>query len=72
MYIVKKDEVIDVISEFKRKSKKPIVVVSTGAEFTEGLSESLEEQGVPVYDFPLNAVNSLDSLEWYEERKKKL
>lgn len=65
-------DVVDVISEFRRKSKKPIVVVSTGAEFTEGLSESLEEHGVPVYDFPLNAINSLDKLEWYEKRKKML
>jgi len=65
-------DVVDVISEFRRKSKKPIVVVSTGAEFTERLSENLEEHGVPVFDFPLNAINAIDKLEWYEKRKKKL
>jgi acetate---CoA ligase (ADP-forming) len=65
-------EIVSVISEAHESSKKPIVVVSTGARFTEKLSEKLEELGIPVFDFPKDAVTAIDKLIWWEEKRKTL
>jgi acetate---CoA ligase (ADP-forming) len=63
-------DIVEIISEFHRETLKPIIVVSTGAEFTENLSESLEENNIPTFDFPEDAINSIDKLVWYDGRKK--
>ena len=65
-------DIVEVISEFHREYKKPIIVVSTGAEFTENLSETLQEHNIPTFDFPENAITSIDKLMWYENKKIKL
>ena len=55
-------DLVDVISEFNTMKKKPIIVVSTGSSFTNVLSTTLEENGVPVYTFPNNAVKAIRKL----------
>ena len=65
-------DIVEVISETKRQTKKPIIVVSTGAEFTETLSRALQETGVPVFGFPEDAIKAIDKLIWYQEKKRKL
>lgn len=65
-------DIVDVISEMHRETKKPIVIVSTGGEFTENLSDSLEENGLPTFSFPSNALKAIDKLVWYEGKKKVL
>ncbi|MBI2663364.1 CoA-binding protein [Candidatus Woesearchaeota archaeon] len=55
-------DVVDVITEFKTMHKKPIVVVSTGGEFTQILKESLQNNGVPCFTYPENAVRSIKAL----------
>lgn len=64
--------VVEILSEAYRKSKKPIVVVSTGGEFTENLSSTLHSSGVPVYSFPEDAVKALDKVRWYLKKQKTL
>lgn len=63
-------DLIEVISEAKRNSKKPIVVVSTGGEFTEMLSDKLSEMGLPVFGFPNDAVSAMDKVVGWELRRK--
>ncbi|MCH7568587.1 MAG: CoA-binding protein [Nanoarchaeota archaeon] len=65
-------DIVEVISGFHQETKKPIVVVSTGGEFTENLSESLEDKGVPVFSFPKDAIHAIDKLIWYGKKRKRL
>jgi len=63
-------EIVEVISEAHQNTKKPIVVVSTGGEFTELLSKSLMERGIPVFNFPTETIAALDKVVAYELRHK--
>ena len=63
-------EIVEVISEAHRKYSKPIIVVSTGGEFTELLSRSLMERGLPVFNFPTEAIIALDKLVAYQLKHK--
>ncbi len=65
-------DIVEVIGELHKETKKPIIVVSTGGEFTENLSESLQEQGLPTFGFPENAIKAMDKLAWYYQKKKTL
>ncbi len=62
-------DVIDVITEINDLKKKPIIVVSTGGEFTEVLKKNLEMNGVPTFTFPEDAVKSIKQLVNYYESK---
>lgn len=64
-------EIVEVISEAHNNSKKPIIVVSTGGEFTDLLSRSLRERGLPVFSFPDEAIVALDKLIAYQLRSPK-
>lgn len=64
-------DIVEVISEMHRQTKKPIVVVSTGGEFTENLSDALEESGLPTFSFPERALAAMNKLVWYETKKKR-
>lgn len=65
-------DIVDYISGFNDLCKKPIVVVSTGGEFTEVLSSRLEENGVVVYTYPEQGINSISKLFWWSNIRKKL
>jgi acetate---CoA ligase (ADP-forming) len=65
-------DIIEVISEASSGTPKPIVVVSTGGEFTEKLSNSLEKKGLPVFSFPKDAITAMDKLVWWENKRKSL
>ena len=47
--------------EFAQKSKKPIVAIVTGSEFSERFARKLENNGIPCYDFPVRAVRALEA-----------
>jgi acetate---CoA ligase (ADP-forming) len=64
--------IVKIISSAHESSKKPIVVVSTGADFTEKLSDSVEEKGLPTFDFPEDAITAIDKLIWWENKRKSL
>ena len=52
-------DVVDVIIEARDMKKKPLVIVSAGGEFTDVLSRSVEDNNVPAYTFPENAVRAI-------------
>ena len=62
-------DVVDIITELNDLKKKPIVVVSTGGEFTDLLKKSLESNNIPCYMFPEEAVNSIKALTDYYLKK---
>ena len=53
-------EIVEVITDAHRNSNKPIIVVSTGGEFTELLSKSLMERGIAVFNFPTKPISPLN------------
>jgi len=62
-------DIVDIITELNDLKKKPIIVVSTGGEFTELLKKSLENNNIPCYTFPEEAVNSIKALVDYYLKK---
>ncbi len=58
-------DVVDIITELNDLKKKPIIVVSTGGEFTDILKKSLENNNLPCYMFPEEAVNAIKALTDY-------
>ncbi len=62
-------DIVDVITEFKDLKKKPIIVVSTGGEFTEVLKKTLEENGVACFSFPESAISAIKKMvDYYSNR----
>ncbi|MBI4019514.1 MAG: CoA-binding protein [Candidatus Aenigmarchaeota archaeon] len=58
-------DIVDMIVEMNDRKKKPIIVVSTGGEFTELLSKNLEANGIPTFEYPEAAVRSITALTEY-------
>ena len=65
-------DMVNILTEFNASTSKPMTVISTGGEFTELLSKRLEEQGVAVYSFPLNAVKAMAKMMQYYKRRDKI
>lgn len=55
-------DIVSVVSELNALRKKPIIVVSTGGDFTELHKKNLEYRGIPCYTFPSNAIKSIKAL----------
>ncbi len=66
-----KENITKIIIDAKKSTSKPILVVSTGSGFTEHLSEKLEEQNIPVFDFPHSAIFALDKIIGYQEKLRR-
>ncbi|MBI2507519.1 CoA-binding protein [Candidatus Woesearchaeota archaeon] len=62
-------DIIDVISEFSRLKRKPVLVVSTGGNFTRVLKDALNDEDVCTYEFPEHAVKALSALVRYKGSK---
>jgi len=61
--------ILDIITGFNNLKKKPILVVSTGGEFTDNLRKSLEENNVVTFTYPEEAVRSIKALTDYYSKK---
>ncbi len=59
--------VVNVIVRLAQTQKKPVVVVSTGGEYTEMHRRILDSYGVPTYPSPSSAVRSLRMLVEYSQ-----
>ncbi len=60
-------DIVDIVIEANDMKKKPIIVVSAGGEFTDVLKSNLEQNGVPNYTFPENAVQAIKNLVRYSK-----
>lgn len=56
--------------EFKKSTTKPMVVISAGSKYTEERKDFMESEGLPVYDSPTAAANSLAELLKYANYRK--
>ncbi len=63
------EDITNIISRAKAGTKKPIVVISTGSDFTEKLSQKLEEHNIPVFMFPHSAITALDKIVGYMKKR---
>ena len=63
-------DIVDVIKEACSQRKKPIIVVSTGGDFTDIHKRSLEESGIPCFTFPERAVQAMRILWDFYQKKK--
>ncbi len=62
-------DIIDVLIEANDLKKKPVVVVSAGGEYTEVMRRDLEENGIPTYTYPEDAVRAVQQLVKYYKNK---
>ncbi len=64
-------DIVDVVSAYGKKRKKPLVFIAAGGRFTEVLKKTLEDFGTPTFSYPEKAVESLRVLyEYYNRRGK--
>ena len=61
--------IINVLMRCNFFSKKPIVVVAVGGEYTNSIIRVLESNGIPCYPSPEQAVSSLGKMAEYYEHK---
>lgn len=52
-------DIVDIISSIAEKRAKPLLVVSSGGEYTQMLARSLEKAGVPTYQTPERAAKAM-------------
>ncbi len=62
-------DIVDVLVEANDLKKKPVVVVSAGGEYTEVMRRNLEENGIPTYTYPEDAVRAVQQLVKYYKNK---
>lgn len=57
---------------YKESTDKPMVVISTGSQYTQVHKNMMESAGIPVYDSPSSAVSSLaELLKYYKYKARK-
>lgn len=54
--------IVNVLSQIKVKSKKPMVAVCTGGDFTQLHAKMLDDYGIPTYPSPEDAISSLSKI----------
>jgi len=64
-------DVVDSITSIHSKSKKPLVICSTGGRYTQVHREILDQAGIPTYPTPERAVRAMSVLYDYSLIKKR-
>ncbi len=54
--------IVDVLAEFQKQRRKPVIVGAMGGPFTQKISEKIEDQNVPVYGSVTSWVTAAGSL----------
>jgi len=58
-------DIVDVVKAANKKSTKPIVMVTTGSEYSIEMKKKFEAAGLPCFTFPANAVRALAAYTHY-------
>jgi 3-hydroxypropionyl-CoA synthetase (ADP-forming) len=56
------ESIVDVLAEFQKQAKKPILIGCIGGPFTEKMSKAIEEKKIPVYHEVMPWVASASAL----------
>ncbi len=59
------ESLVKVVSAAYKKAHKPIILVSTGSEYSLKLKKQFEAEGIPCFTFPENAVRALAAYTHY-------
>jgi 3-hydroxypropionyl-CoA synthetase (ADP-forming) len=67
------ETIVDILAEFQKQKKKPILIGALGGPFTNDISKRLEDNQVPVYHSVISWVTTAGVLaKWSELQSKKL
>ena len=64
------ERVVKELISIRKKAKKPMVVISTGSQFTKDMLQLLEKGGVVTFEYPGIAAHALAALHQYARFKK--
>lgn len=67
---VLQSDIINVVAELQKKHKKPLIICSTGGDFTTVHKKILEAKGIPVYPSPYRAVKAAKVLYDYSRKSQ--
>ncbi len=65
------ENIVDVLAEFQRQTKKPILVGAMGGPFTQAISNKIEQSKVPVYHSVITWVTAAGTLAKWATIKEK-
>lgn len=60
------EKIVDILADFQKQKKKPILIGAMGGPFTEKISKKIEEFNIPVYQSVITWITAAGSLaKWY-------
>ncbi len=65
-------DIVNVLVSLKKRHEKPLLVCTTGGEFTAMHVRMLEKEGIPTYSSPKKAAHAMKALVEYSRTRKRL
>lgn len=66
------EKIVDILADFQKQKKKPILVGAMGGPFTEKISKKIEEFNIPVYQSVITWITAAGSLAKWHSIKESL
>jgi 3-hydroxypropionyl-CoA synthetase (ADP-forming) len=66
------EKIVDILADFQKQKKKPILVGAMGGPFTEKISKKIEEFNIPVYESVITWITAAGSLAKWHRVKESL
>ncbi|HJU79680.1 MAG TPA: acetate--CoA ligase family protein [Nitrososphaeraceae archaeon] len=66
------EKIVDILADFQKQKKKPILVGAMGGPFTEKISKKIEEFNIPVYQSVITWITAAGSLAKWHRIKESL
>jgi len=66
------EKIVDILSDFQKQKKKPILIGAMGGPFTEKISKKIEEFNIPVYQSVITWITAAGSLAKWHTIKESL
>ena len=66
------EKIVDILADFQRQKKKPILIGAMGGPFTEKISKKIEEFNIPVYQSVITWITAAGSLAKWHRIKESL
>ena len=66
------EKIVDILADFQKQKKKPILIGAMGGPFTEKISKKIEESNIPVYQSVITWITAAGSLAKWNRIKESL
>jgi 3-hydroxypropionyl-CoA synthetase (ADP-forming) len=66
------EKIVDILADFQKQKKKPILIGAMGGPFTEKISKKIEEFNIPVYQSVITWITAAGSLAKWHRIKESL